>query len=286
MPSSSAYDKPLFHLSPQDPVTIKQSFEGIFVFGQTGSGKTSGPAALILTSMLQAGYGVLVLTTKRGEAQALRKMAARAGRERDVILFGPDHEGSCLNALDYLYRAPSSRGSGITDNVVSALMSLIDARERGRGQGSDPYWQDASKKELGCSIDLLGIAGETISFPNISKLILSAAYSPEEVRSEKWQQDSYLNQLINRATKRDGLTHTEAIDLGVAVEYWLLELPNMDPRPRSNVLSTVTSMIYPFTKGLATKLFSGTTTVSPENVFAGSIVILDILVKEYLQTGQ
>ena len=135
------------------------------------------------------------------------------------------------------------------------------------------------------AIDLLGIAGETISFPNISKLILSAPYSPEEMRSENWQKDSYLNHLINKATTREGLTHTQAIDLGVTVEYWLHEFPNMDPRPRSGVLSTVTSMIYPFTKGLATKLFSGTTTVSPENVFSGSIVILDIPVKEYLLTG-
>jgi hypothetical protein len=165
MPSSSAHDQALFHLSPQDPVTIKQAYEGIFCFGSSGAGKSSGPGKMLLLAMLRAGFGVLALTTKRGESQALLKMAAKAGREKAVILFGPDHP-HCLNALDHLYRAPSSRGGAISENVVAAIMTLIEARERGRGQGSDPFWLDSAKQLCGCAIDLLGIRAKL--FPSLT----------------------------------------------------------------------------------------------------------------------
>ena len=42
-PAWAGDDSPLLLLSPEDRLTLRQSFEGMFVTGQTGSGKTSGP---------------------------------------------------------------------------------------------------------------------------------------------------------------------------------------------------------------------------------------------------
>lgn len=279
-------DRPLYQFTDADAFAVKDSFEGVAVFGATGSGKSSGPGKTLALAMLRAGFGFLVLTPKRGEAEMWIEYCRLAGRDEDLRLFGPGHPYR-FNALNYLYKAPDGRGQGLTDNCVAAIMQLAELRDRNRGTGGDSqFWYDSAKQLLCSAIDLLGLAGEPVSFSGIAKVITDAAYSPEEVQSKEWQARSLLNALIDKATGRTDLSEVARTDLGVAIEYWLATFPRMDDRTRSGITATVSSVIYSFQRGHLAQLFDTTTNLSPEDSFRGAVIVLDIPVKEYLELGQ
>lgn len=285
-PRAAALDLPLIKFSESDTFTLRHAVEGTIIFGQTGSGKTSGPGQALRSAMLRAGCGFCVFPAKPGEADEWLAAAKANGRASDVRVFGPGHPFR-LNALDYLYRAPGSRGGSMTDNVLGALSGLLQARDGDRGQGTDPFWQDSAKMLLGSAIDLLGIAGETVSFGGIQDVLIGAPESSDEVRSPDWQAKSFVNRLIDRATARTDMTAGERNDLAVAVEYWLNEYPRMDPKTRSGIVTTVTSMTYFFRRGVLAHLFGeGGEQLTPEDSFEGRILIIDLPVKEFLEVGQ
>jgi len=69
--SQENIDSPLFYvdLEIEKSVTVRQAFEGISIFGGTGSGKTTGSGRTIALSMLEKGWGGLVLTVKPDERE-------------------------------------------------------------------------------------------------------------------------------------------------------------------------------------------------------------------------
>jgi len=281
-----ARDRPLHHFTDTDSFTVKDAYEGVAGFGESGSGKTSGLGQMLALAMLRAQFGFLVLCPKRAEADLWVEYCRRAGRAADLRLFGPGHPYR-FNALDYLYKARDSRGGGVTENCVAAIMQLAELRDRNRGTGGDSQFFYDSAKQLLCSaIDLLGLAGESVSFAAIAKVIADAAYSPEEVQSKEWQSRSAVNALIDKATTRTDLDDIQRTDLGVAIEYWLLTFPRMDDRTRSGITATVSSVIYSFQRGHLAQLFDTTTNLTPEDSFRGAVIVLDIPVKEYLELGQ
>ena len=75
-------------------------------------------------------------------------------------------------------------------------------------------------------------------------------------------------------------------DLAVAVEYWLVRYPRLDQKTRGGITATVSSLTYPFEKSFMAELFGTTTTITPEDTFAGKMLVLNLPVKKYLEAGQ
>ncbi len=65
----------------------------LLVLGTTGSGKTTSILLPALDSLVQGGSGGVIVDVKGGMAGAVRAIAARHGREADVLEIGP-HEGA------------------------------------------------------------------------------------------------------------------------------------------------------------------------------------------------
>ncbi len=102
-PGWAGDDTPLLFLSPEDRLTIRQSFEGIFVMGQTGSGKASGPGQAAAVALMRSGDGGVFHTTRPDDARTYMQWARLAGRAKDVRVFSPQ-EPWRLSLLDYAYR--------------------------------------------------------------------------------------------------------------------------------------------------------------------------------------
>jgi type IV secretory pathway TraG/TraD family ATPase VirD4 len=237
--------------------------------------------------MLQQGYGFLVTTTKPDDAAAFMRWVKIAGREKDVRVFGPQHPWR-FSLLEYAFKQGGSRGGGDTDNVVALLSELLSFKNRNKDSGGESqFWYDYAKKTLGHAIDMLACAGETVSFSGIYKVLQSVPRTLEEVGSEEWQAKSYVNQLVDRSVANKSLAAAKQSDLALALEFFLSTLPNMDERLRSNVIATLDSITYPFLRGqVATLCGAEKTTLSPENCFRGAIIILDLPIKEFHQSGQ
>lgn len=281
-------DQEMIRLSDVDAVRYRDLFEGTLIFGQTGSGKTSGPGAAWAEALLTRGAGVLVLSAKSDEAALWEGRARAAGREADVRRFSVDQPHR-LNLLDYSYRQPGAvRGGSDPQNVVELLMRMLEVKpgKSGGGNGEQAFWYDSARNVLTAVISLLGAAGEPVSFAAIDSVIETAPYSPADLADPDWQANSFANSLFDRAADREpDLTPVQRNDARVAIEYLAAKFPRMDDRTRSGVLATVQSIIWPFRYGPAAELCSGTTNLSPEDVFAGRIVILDLPIKQFHESG-
>jgi type IV secretory pathway TraG/TraD family ATPase VirD4 len=278
-------DTPLLSLTDADLFTVGNSFEGTAVFGATGSGKSSGVGANLALAMLRSGFSFFVTTTKPTDVSEWQNLAKRAGREADLVIVGPDAPHR-LNVLDYAFRAPGHLAAN-ADNLTGLIMRLVSVRDRNRGQPSEPFWTDSARVAATSTIELLTSAGEVISFPNIIKVLGSLPDSPEQARDAAWQKESFANATIDKAVARKNLTAAQSNDLGVALEWALSGWPRIYERTRSGIRSTLDSLIFPWTRSPLATLFGSDTTFTPESCFErGSIVLLALDVKTYLESGQ
>jgi type IV secretory pathway TraG/TraD family ATPase VirD4 len=273
-------------LSAVDAITLRQLMSGVICFGETGGGKSTTFGAQARSGLLRTNAGFIVFTSKMGDTEDWIQACRREGREKDVRVFGPGHPHR-FDAFQYLWEAKGTRGSTLTDNVLAAWDGLLEARNGGKSvQGSDPFWHLSVHDLASASITLLGTAGENISMGAIQRMISSAPESPDQVRSPEWQKESYVNALIDRSTSRKNLTPSQTTDLAAAIEYWLNQFPRLDPKTRSGVVCTFSSMSNAFCRGLLAELFSaGGEQLTPEDSFDGRIIIIDMPVKEFLDVG-
>ncbi|MGE3819157.1 MAG: hypothetical protein AB7I30_06950, partial [Isosphaeraceae bacterium] len=82
-------DQTLWSWGPEDPFTIRHSYQGIQVLGGVGSGKSSGSGRTILDALMRHGYGGLILCAKVSDLQDYLEIARDAGRLDSVIVFEP-----------------------------------------------------------------------------------------------------------------------------------------------------------------------------------------------------
>ncbi len=276
---------PLLQLSeyPEDAWTVKDSFSGCLITGETGSGKSTGSGAALARAFLRRRFGGLVLTCKADEAETWRKYCAETGCLHSLIEFGPEHPWR-FNFLNYELTRPG-RGSGQTENIVTLFTDVIETLERRDGGGrSDPYWDRALKQLLRNSVDLLAIARNEIRMTELHELIVSAPQSPEQLRSESWQQSSFCMRCIREGEAKEK-TERQRHDFGVTARFWLSEYPTLSDRTRSIIVSCFTSLADVLLRGLAHELLCTKTNLVPEICHEGAVVILNVPIKQFDVVG-
>jgi type IV secretory pathway TraG/TraD family ATPase VirD4 len=282
--SSDLLDRTLLHLSPQDPWTIRDACEGCQIFGGTGSGKTSGSGEAIAKAFLQAGFGGVVCTAKPDERALWERYCAETGRQDSLILFSPSQPHR-FNFLDYEARRPGE-GAGLTENLVNLFCTVLEVADRKQGKGSgDEYWQRTLQQLLRNAFDLLMVARNRLSLPEIYQLITSAPQSPEQVHDPGWQKSSLCFALIEQGEAREK-HESQRLDFEHTARFWLSEYPSLASKTRSIIVSNFTSMGDAFLRGALRQLFCTTTNVVPELTHEGAIIVLDLPVKEYAEVGQ
>jgi type IV secretory pathway TraG/TraD family ATPase VirD4 len=277
------HEQPLFMLSRHDAFTIGDSVEGTLVTGATGSGKTSGPGQCLVKSFLAAGYGGLVLTAKN-DLPMWKTYCKQAGRSRDLRVFSPS-EPLVFNFLDYELNRKGV-GAGQVENLVSLFSELAELAERQGGQGGneEPYWRRATRQLVRAAIDVLVLATGKLSIPDLYRLVVSAATSVEQVRSEDWRKRSFCHFCLQEADARPK-TESQAQDFAIDADYLLIEYPALSSKTRSVIVSTFTSMVDMLNRGVLRQLFCTGTNITPEAVCDGAIIVIDLPVKEYGEVG-
>ena len=273
----------LMDLTPSDPWRLQDAAEGTIIFGATGSGKTSGSGETIAKSLLAAGMGGLVLTAKTGEAELWQRYCREMGR--DLVVFSPA-SGRTFNFLDYELQRPGS-GAGLTENLVMLFCSVLEVAERSSGgNGGADYWQRAVRQLLRNTIDLAVISRGTASIDLLHNIVVTSPASPEELTSTEWQASSTCMACI-REGEQKAKTSEETHDFEIAASFFLKEFATLNSRTRSCVTSTFTTMSDVFRRGVIHRMLGTTTNLLiPEATHEGSVVLLDLPVKEFDQVGQ
>lgn len=277
---------PLVWLSDGDAFTLADACEGVAVLGATGSGKTSGSGCELALAYLRAGMGGLVLTAKPDEAALWQRYCQQAGRLNDLVLISPANPWR-FNVLDYeLHRA--GRGAGLTENLVNLFTEVVQVAERQSGTGGredEGYWRRAMRQLVRNCIDLLILGPGHVSFPDLYRVVISLPTSLEQLDDERWQQRSFAYDCLKQADEKTSDPERRK-DLQLCADYVQDEFPVLSEKTRSIIVSTFTSTVDTFQRGVLRELFSTGTNITPEAVAEGKILVMDLPVKEFAEVGQ
>jgi hypothetical protein len=277
---------PLLWFSPNDNWTISNAIEGTLVLGATGSGKTSGSGRKLALSLLDEGFGGLVLTAKSDERALWESYCREAGRLKDLLVFGPA-ESLRFNFLDFELQRKGV-GAGLTENIVNLFSTVLEIAERNSGKGGredEGYWRRANRQLCRNLVDLLVLAKGRISVPDLYRLVITAPISMDQIRSVEWKEKSFLFRCLGEADKHPK-TPQRLRDFEIVADYFLLEYPALSDKTRSVIVSTFTSMVDVLNRGILRELFCTDTNVTPEVCQGGEIILIDLAVKEFAEVGQ
>ncbi|HEY5078584.1 MAG TPA: TraM recognition domain-containing protein [Opitutaceae bacterium] len=267
-----------------DPWRIKDACEGTMIFGGTGSGKTSGSGRALAESFLRAGFGGLVLCAKPDEPSLWIRYASEAGREADLVMFGgTEHWG--FNFMRHESLRPGA-GAGLTENLVNLFMEVSsigsgDARAR----GGDPFWERAMRSLIRNCVDVLSMAGEPASLHAMFDVIRSAPTVPADLESPAWKAQSACWRHLEAAGERARGKSWE-IDCREVAGYWLSHFPTLGDKTRGSIVAMFSTLAEALMRGKMRELFCEETTLSPEDVIAGKIVVVDLPVKVWSEVGR
>lgn len=277
IPYKSKLDTRLLKFSGGDFFTIRDAVTGVQIFGGTGSGKTSGSGRALAHAYLKAGFGGIVLCAKPAEADLWRKLAKECGRSRDLVFF--DDSGALrFNFLDYAQHTIAAGGRDM--NLVQLLATITEATRSQSGGGGgteESFFRDAANQLVANAIPLLRVAYGTIRLKDLYAFINSAPRSRDEGRNLEWLNSSFCGKTLLRAHRRGKEGDFEAARVSEQHKtYWLEEIASLGDKTRGNIITTLTSSIYPFLSGQLHDLFCTDTNIVPEYARQGIIIVLDL----------
>lgn len=129
-------------VSRRDAISFHQLFEGVLAMGGTGSGKSTTMAHL-MAAIMRRGTGMLFLTAKITDMEAIRKIATAAGRLDDLIEFAPGR-----GRFDPITYELNCRGGSI-QAASQFLTDLVDFVTKTNSQQSqEPIWSQTAARQL------------------------------------------------------------------------------------------------------------------------------------------
>lgn len=260
----------------RNPWTIRDACEGAICFGATGSGKSSGILSELSLAMLKNEFGGIVFCVKLDEKDIWQHYAAKTGRTNDLLFLSEES----FNFLEYEFSRPG-RGAGQIENAVATFIQVTEVANNKKNTGgtNDKYWQDALKQLLRNTITLLVMAEEQITLHNIKKVIDTAPRTIEDLEGNA----NYCCALITRIKQQEKELDPEFVLLW---DYFLVEIPNLDCRTTSNIMSTFSVMADAMLRGEMNRCFCADhSTFTPEIIFKGKILIVDYSIKEWNESG-
>ena len=281
-------DRVLLSLSgrddPADFLTLRHTFENLFVTGSTGSGKTSGSGYAIASSLLnvkglrpEERVGMIVFLFKKDDAEDWLRWAFAHGREQDVIHIRAEH----ANVLNLLERYQNQEPM----NAVSTLMNIAQlSLGNGDRQNGEAFWEIEQRKRLDRLIRLNQLSGHPLSIEFLYRLHISAPVDTEQLLDEEFRKSSFCWQMLAQAADRVG---EDNLSFQRVEEYFLREMPYLADRTSSSIRAMVSGILEPFiSSNMLRRQFCGSSTLKLEDAFSGKIILLDIPIQTHEYTGR
>jgi hypothetical protein len=249
---------------------LRDACEGALILGMPASGKTSASGFMLSQSFLTAGFGGLVMTAKTDEARRWQKLCARAGRSQDCVVINADSPHK-LNLLAYETQRPGKR-VGVTKDLINFFRTLIAIVSReSRHKRTDPFWVNSTNDLMEKLFEVFQLAGEPLSIDALNHFLNKA---PRK-RTEQWQTLPCFGRVLTRA--KEGIKNAEDQRIFDGCrEYWTETFPNIADATRSGIVTGFTSMAATLMGRGLYELVCAETTLTPESILSGKIVILDL----------
>ena len=234
---------------------------GILALGRSGSGKTVSLIELALAMVRHRNSSGLILGAKPEDLGMWRKIFKKAGRKRDLWVYGP---GSDLK-INFL--AEVMRQGGDTREITRCIMTIAETlrggNRGGRGENAE-FFKAEEERQIYNAVEVIKFAKGTVTSADLHSFITTAALSAEQLKSPAWQAGFHCRML--QAAFEAKKTAIEAHDFGNAQAYWLGEFPNQADRTRSSILTGVMGILFIFNSGIVKELASSETNFNLSDV--------------------
>ncbi len=276
-----------------DSWCIRDAIEGVQIFGGTGSGKTSGSGMVLAKTYIYNGFGGLVLTVKAGDCEMWQNYTKSLGMSEKLIVVNPT-SGQRFNFLNYLVKEEYN-----TVNITHVFLSALQKFNEG------DYWQNAMEQLIKNTISILVLANGKLSIQDMYRLVMAAPRNEEEVNlifspktnDSLTQNQEYFQDIVTRIKSKIANQDSEISEYqkeligeynDLTQNYWNYEFPQMDSEPRSSIISMFTSLVDNLLRGELKHILSSELedTFNPEMTFDGSIIVLDLNIKQFRKTGK
>lgn len=276
-------DRVLLNWDEDNAFTVRDLLSGgCCILGMTGSGKTTSSGKRIGHALVRLpSCGGLIISAKPGEDRAMwEDIFTKAGRRDDLLVFAPG-ESLRFNFLAY----EMNQGGGHTRNITRTLMTISECLSSSDTNGREDadFWNREQARLLYNAIEMVRLAMGPFTAPDLQKFIATAAMSSQDFASESWQ-DGFHNHVL-RAAFESPKTSLEQHDYELARSYWMDEWPDMASRTRSSILTGVMGILHVLNTSLVRELFSTTTNVTPDALFEGKWVLVDMAPSEWGDLG-
>jgi len=278
----SDLDTVLLKLSPKDKFTLRDAVQGILALGGIGSGKTSGFGNTLRQAYLRAGFGGLVLVAKPEEVGEWVKAAAANGRADSIILFD---ETQGHNFLNYEFAVHGLDGQG---TVVETLMSVSTSADHAAGNGvaggGEEFWNHSMRQNLNYIVPAIYIAYGKVTVANIIDFVTTAATDATLYTDTAWVEKSYAGRTLKLMVERPAIPVDQDKQREI-MQYWMYQYPAIPEKTRGNIAITLSSKFDRFRHGRLKRCFCDKTTIVPEMMFHGAIIIMCMPVLTWKEDG-
>lgn len=261
MPRINRMKTPILSFPLYEPAGQKVEFsesdllQHLLVIGTTGCGKTT-----LLTSAIRQLLahpdkpGLLILDAKvDGLVAQVRADARRAGREQDVVVFGPDGD----TGFDLF---SSLRTLNDVERLTRRLMFSVDNFGR-----DNAFWAQSSTAMISAALALLVSSGQPINFETAIEWMRQWFLSHETPVAIR---------VVARSIENQRRAHPLLAGALDQVVMW----PALDPRTRSNLQACLLNVLHPLLTPAAADSFAADNrpSLNPEAAAEGKICIVSV----------
>jgi hypothetical protein len=262
-------------------LSLHEAFEGLAIIGGTGSGKTTGPGAEAALNLLAQGAGFCVLCAKPDEYSRWERYCHLTGRSGDLMRFAPGTEAACD-----LLGCELSHADASVEAAAQLLDIIVQVSSRSNGgRGEEPFWALFSAKIFRRAIAAVWLGKGSCSLRDILRLLVSAPTSIEQMNSKSWQKSSFCWEVLEEGK----LKYPPNIngDFDLCGSFWLNEWPSLSDKTRSVGYAMATNILDKFLGSpIGPMVSGGKTTIGPDDVLRGKVVVLDMPVLRWREPGQ
>lgn len=200
-------------------------------------------------------------------------------RAEDCVVVRPNGQYK-LNVLDYETQRPGGR-IGLTDDLIAFFRVVIAiVSKRTTSHGNDDFWTNTTNQLMRALFDVFLLAKEPMTIDGLVRFVNKAPEKP----TEAWQQIPYFGEILLRAGEKLATDEDKRI-YADAFDYWIDVFPNIADGTRSGITMGFTAMASVLSGRGIHDLICSETTLTPEMILSGKIVILDLPLKDCGQGG-
>lgn len=261
-PETHRSAQPLLDFRNGEKLTRNALTESVLVVASINKGKTT-LLRTPLRAMLRDGFGGLVPVVKGSLLPDVREFVRAEGRERDLIVLGPDAE-HVFNPLDHESRPAEAAA------LLAELSEVLAGRAR--DGVNESFWREQLAIILRHLFTLCQVACGRLDLLVAAELFDARANTFAEVADPAWRSSSAMARAMEKAKDRQARP-----ELADAVNYFTRSFPTHGDRLQGSLAATVAGVFDHLRRPPLRELFTGRSTFSTEDLLErGKICVVGL----------